>query len=397
MIDAAAPRESDAAGRDGRARSAAQLSYDVVSTASADALPAYQELCRHALHAPAQSPEWVRNWAGHLLPDGLIASISHKGRPVFALALEIEPAGPFRIARFMGGSHANGNFPALAPGWRGDLATMQSLMAALASVRPDIDVVVLGRVAPDLQGEANPLLLLPHAPSPNVALSVDLKAGFDAVLGQSGSRSKRKRHRADTRKFEAAGGFRRIEAKNFEETERLLEAFLDMKERRFRAMGIANVFADKRIKAFFHALFADALRAEAPPFTLQGLEVGGRLRAVTGTSRCGGRLTCEFGAIYDDELAASSPGEFLFYENIEQACKAGYAIYDFGVGDEPYKRLWCDIETYHADVIAPLSAKGHIYAAGLKAAARLQARLKNNPAAWRMAKSVRKRLAAWTG
>ena len=33
-------------------------------------------------------------------------------------------------------------------------------------------------------------------------------------------------------------------------------------------------------------------------------------------------------------------------------------IFDFSVGDEPYKRLWCDIETRHIDVVAPLTAKG---------------------------------------
>lgn len=397
MIDAAAPWESDAAGRDGHGRSTAQLSYDVVGAASAGALSTYQELCRHAIYAPAQSPEWVRNWVKHLQPDGLVASISCNEQPVFALALEIRPVGPFRIARFMGGSHANGNFPALAPGWKGDLPAMRSLIAALASARPEIDAVVLARIAPELEGQANPLLLLPHVQSPNIALSVDLRAGFDAVLGQAGARSKRKRHRAETRKLEAAGGFRRIEAKTVDQAQRLLDSFLDMKEKRFRAMGVANVFADERIQAFFHALFADALHAETPPFTLEGLEVGGKLRAVTGTSRCGARLTCEFGAIYDDELGTSSPGEFLFNENIEQACGAGDEVYDFGVGDEPYKRLWCDIETHHADVIVPFSTKGRIYASGLKAAARLEAALKNNPPAWLLAKSLRKRLAAWTG
>lgn len=391
MIDAAARRQSDEAGRGDTIR----CSYHVASTASADALPIYEELCAQALYAPAQSPEWVRSWVDHVQPDGLIAHISCDGRPVFALALEIRPAGPFRIARFMGGSHANGNFPPLARAWP-ETPEIRLLIDALAAARPDVDAVVLARNTPRFDRRDNALLLLPHVQSPNIALSVNLKGGFEAVLGRASTRSKRKRHRAEIRKFETLGGYRRVEAKSADEARWLLYTFLDMKNKRFRAMGIANVFADARIQAFFHALFADSLVTGSRSFTLEGLEVGGKLRAVTGTSHCGGRMTCEFGAIYDDELAASSPGEFLFYENIEQACKAGYDIYDFGIGDEPYKRLWCDIETHHADVILPLSAKGHILATGMKAAARLEAGLKNNAPAWRLTKSLRKRLAAWT-
>ena len=47
---------------------------------------------------------------------------------------------------------------------------------------------------------------------------------------------------------------------------------------------------------------------------------GGTLRAVTGSSRRGKTLICEFGAIVEDELAHASPGDFLFFENIREAC-----------------------------------------------------------------------------
>lgn len=398
MIDAALSGESEATGSGRPAGGAPAFPRIVISAASAEALLAYRNLCREALHAPAQSAHWVQNWVEQLQPDSLIACICEQGRPVFALALEIARAGPFRIARFMGGSHANGNFPATSPAWlaSGDRSAVQTLAEAIAAARPDIDALVLERSVTDLDGHANPLLFLPHAQSPNIALSVDLRNGFDAVLGQSSARRKRKKHRSQTRKFEAAGGFRRIVAQSADETRRLMDAFLDMKAKRFRAMGVADVFEDDGIRNFFHALFTRP-PGDAPIFTLEGLEVGGKLRAVTGTSRCGRRLICEFGGIHDDELAPASPGEFLFYENIQQACETGYDIYDFGVGDEPYKRLWCDIESHHVDIVMPLSAKGRLYTTGLKATARLKATIKNSPIAWRLAKSLRKRLAGRQG
>ena len=76
--------------------------------------------------------------------------------------------------------------------------------------------------------------------------------------------------------------------------------------------------------AFFRALFAEALADVQPPFVLHGLEVDGKLRAVTGSSRSGKRLICEFGAIAEDDLAHASPGDFLFFDNIEEACEQGF-------------------------------------------------------------------------
>ncbi|TIT74233.1 MAG: GNAT family N-acetyltransferase, partial [Mesorhizobium sp.] len=87
------------------------------------------------------------------------------------------------------------------------------------------------------------------------------------------------------------------------EVDRLLDAFLDMKEVRFRKMGIANVFGEPEVRAFFRTLFTEALAEGKPSFVLHGLEVAGKLRAVTGSSLSGKRLICEFGAIAEDDLA----------------------------------------------------------------------------------------------
>ena len=92
-------------------------------------------------------------------------------------------------------------------------------------------------------------------------------------------------------------------------------------------------------------------------------------------------------------MAHASPGDFLFFDNIEEACKQGLDIYDFSVGDEPYKRLWCDIETRHFDVVVPLTAKGRLLALQMRLLARLKAFVKNSPLIWKLTKLVRKRAA----
>jgi CelD/BcsL family acetyltransferase involved in cellulose biosynthesis len=392
MIDAARSIAADKPSPSERKAAASHLS---VSTASAipEALERYAEFCRAAVFAPAQSPQWVAIWSAKSEANHFVTVVSSSDGPVFALALEIVRAGPVRIARFMGGSHANGNFAAADPAWiatAGETA-MQAVMAGIGRARKDVDIVALERLLPEFEEKKNPLLALPHYPSPNLSLAVSLDGGFEALLSRASGKRKRKKHRSQTRKFEAAGGFRRIEATTAAEAERMLDAFFVMKEDRFRRAGIANVFDDATVQAFFRALFTEALATSPPPFILHGLEVDGKLRAVTGSSRSGKRLICEFGSIAEDELAHASPGDFLFFDNIREACEQGFAAYDFSVGDEPYKRLWCDIETRHMDVIVPLTVKGRIFAVGMRLYARLKAVVKTSPLVWKLTKTLRRK------
>lgn len=359
----------------------------------AAAIGAYKAFESCSTFSPAQSPAWVSAWVAETKPDFVVATLSLGGVPSYALAVEIVRRGPFHIARLLGGHHANGNFSPLAraapPLSR---AHLEMLINSIGKERPDIDLLSLERVADTIQDRTNPLMALPCLQSPNPALAVDLSGGFDALLQRPSGKRKRKKNRSQSRKFEAAGGFRLVTATTPDEVSRFLDAFFAMKQERFRKMGLTDVFAASEVRQFFHRLFRDALAEKEPPFVLDGLEVAGQLRAVTGSSRCGDRLVCEFGAIREDELSRLSPGDFLFFDNIRRACEEGLALYDFSVGDEPYKRLWCDVEITHYDVLVPMTLRGSILARAMRARNRLKALVKGNSLAWRFTKALRRRM-----
>ena len=165
-----------------------------------------------------------------------------------------------------------------------------------------------------------------------------------------------------------------------------------MKAVRFRGKGIPNVFAPVEVQTFFRLLFRDALETRPPPFVLHGLEVGGSLRAVNGCSVTEDSVVCEFGSICEG-LANTSPGYFLDYACIEQACGDGRALYDFSVGDEDYKRSWCDVETWQFDTMIALTAKGRVAWACEMARAQAVRLVKSNEALWSLLKHLRVRVA----
>ena len=354
----------------------------------ADARSAYAEFCRSAAHSAPQNPTFVEAWADNPGADMVLATVSRNGRTCLMLVLEIVRDGTATVARHPGGRHANGSFPAFSGQEFSGIRDI--LAAAMRRGRPDVDLILLERNEMERSGRANPLHGQGCALSPNIALSADLESGFDALFEGTSGKRKRKKHRSQVRKFEEIGPCRRFAATKPAEVDALLSAFYDMKAERFRQMGITDVFAPAPVRNAFRRIFVGALDKAAPDFVLHGLEVGGVLRAVTGSSISGGRITCEFSSFRVDELASASPGDFLFYENIREACEDGLSVYDFGVGDEAYKRQWCNIETRHFDFHLPLTARGYAVSAARRATGAVKRAVKENQSIWSILKTLRK-------
>ena len=398
MVDAAPPAGrhlGDPAARPQAKPPAAPLTLSV-GAFDGEARKHYAAFCEGTVFGPHQDPLYLSAWAKEIGAEMVSVTVGEPHRPQFILVLEIVRRGLFRIARFPGGRHANGNFPAATRFFldSGDApAAIGALPAALKAARPDIDLLSLERIEPAKDGSENPLFVIATGTSPNVSLAVDLSGGFEAVLERTSGKRKMKKHRSQTRKFETAGGHRLLHAKTPDEADTLLSAFFTMKAERFRSMGIRNVFAKLQVQAFFRRLYREALEAPSPRFVLHGLEVGGTLRAITGCSVLGERMTCDFSAIRETGIASASPGDFLFFEAIRQACDNGLAVFDFSVGDEPYKRLWCDMETWQRDVFLPLSGKGRAMALVQQRLAAAKGALKSNRLIWGLAKKLRRGVA----
>ncbi|MEX0344034.1 MAG: GNAT family N-acetyltransferase [Rhizobiaceae bacterium] len=373
-------------------KSATADNFSPMVVSGAEAAQCHASVCEDLCPAPSQHPVWVANWMSHSGTDAFVAVVCdvHE-EPVLSLPLQTSVSGGVKVATYQSGSHANGNFPAIRPGSQPvPQAVLVGLVEEIAKARPDIDLLLLERQAATSNGVENPFLAFPHSDSPNPALAVSLDGGFDAVLARSSGKRKRKKHRSQVRKFESLGDWRRYRADTPSSTEQMLNAFFVMKAERFQQMGIENKFADTGVQRFFHELFAEACTAPNPPFVLHGLEVAGKLRAVTGSSICTGRIVCEFSSFADDDAAHASPGDFLFFENIREACQLGMSIYDFSVGDEPYKRLWCDREEIQFDCRIPLTAKGKLAAMAYRTAAEAKRAIKSNSTLWQTAKKIRR-------
>lgn len=351
----------------------------------------YAKLAARVPVPAPQSIEWLDAWFSDDEHEGVFAVLGDGTRPVAALALEIVRRHGMTVLQFPGGQHANGNFAPVDPSTVAsyDRGLAEALQEAIRQQRPDIDAILLEQQLEWENGIANPFVSDRSLVSPNVSLAADLSHGFEALLDATGKKRKNKKHRNQQRKLEAAGSYRIYRASNPEEVRALWSAFREMKAERFAKAGIADAFAARDVSDFFLRLFTADCASRTPRFMIEALECGGKIRSVDGYSVSGKRLTIEFGAIAEDELAMASPGQFCKYEKMRDAAQSGFTVFDFSVGDEPYKRQWCRIETWLKDTHLPLSVRGRVMILFLRARQSLVRRLKSNDRLWNAAKRMR--------
>ncbi|MGB8816576.1 MAG: GNAT family N-acetyltransferase [Rhizobiaceae bacterium] len=342
--------------------------------------------------ATPQDLDFVLGWQKHVNADciAVVGAAVQTGLVDFVLPLEIIRKNLLTLARFPGGSHANSNFAAsgtIAAQMRPERLTA-AISKAVSLARPDIDAIMLERQLERLDKITNRLILPQSGTSPNVALSFAFLPTFQELLKVRNGPKKLKKMRQMHRRMEERGGYRQFKAQSRAECQRVLERFFQLKGERLKSRGLNDVFGDEEVQAFFKALFCDAVTLPSPRFELHALEVGGEIAAVAGCSIHGKHVTVEFGGICSTDHQLS-PGDILFHFMIEQYFDRGFEIFDFGVGDEFYKRRWCDIETWHRDTFLALSAKGRVATSAMRAVAGAKKSIKSNPMLFNLLKKLR--------
>jgi CelD/BcsL family acetyltransferase involved in cellulose biosynthesis len=76
------------------------------------------------------------------------------------------------------------------------------------------------------------------------------------------------------------------------------------------------------------------------------------------------------------------PGAAHLHDLLHYAIDRGLRIFDFTIGDERYKRDWCDTELKLYDFIAAATWRGALVALPMLGALRLKRWIKQTPVLW---------------
>lgn len=338
---------------------------------------------RNSLH---QGYDWCKAWVEtHRHPLAILRG-RIGGETRFILPLEIQRHNMVRVAQFIAGRFSNINTGLFAPeAWdeSGPFVPDDITRHLASALVGRADLISLANVPFHWRGSRHPLSALPASEHLNHSFQLPLLEDFDATINQLNGKRRRKKFRSQVRKIEATGSFEHLIARTASEKQELLSLFFHQKAIRFKALGLPNVFQSAETQTFFQAALQMSDAGGDAALELHGLRLHGQhegaVAAIAGLSRKGDHVICQFGSIDESVAPEASPGELLFWLIIERACAQGAALFDFGLGDQDYKRRWCTIETVQHDMLLPVSRLGSMAAIAQRGVNRGKAAIKGNP------------------
>ncbi|WFU10116.1 GNAT family N-acetyltransferase [Rhizobium sp. CB3090] len=338
------------------------------------------------LNSLHQSYDWCTAWAEVFRHPLAIVRGSFNGRTAFILPLEIIRTHGIRRAEFIGARHSNINTGLFSSEFletaENGLSTSQQAEIARA-LHGKADLMLLRNVPLDWRGRKSPLASMPAVENQNHAFQLPFLGAFEATLKQVNAKRRRKKFNHQTRILNDKGGYEYVIAAPHQR-DALLELFFRQKAVRFEAAGLPDVFQDLPTQTVLHRLLElsseerSYAALEMHALRLKG-EHEGHIPAVAALSRKGDHVICQFASIDEALVPEASPGELLFWLMIDRLHREGVAIFDFGIGDQNYKRSWCPMETTQHDLILPVSGIGHAAAFAQRGVTRAKAAIKTNP------------------
>lgn len=341
-----------------------------------------------------QSIQWCQAWYDTHGDQPLFVLGSENGRHRFLLPLGIRSRNGIKIARFPGRSFNNINTGLFDADFHPTETQQAEWVEQVGrALRGHADLLLMEAMPKEWRGILHPLHTLPAVEHINHSFQLPLLGNFEETLSQVNTKRRRKKFRQQTRRIEELGGYEVYSPASSEDQHTLLELFFQQKRERFRSHGLPDVFGDSQTQHFFHALLDAPCQANHYPLRLSSirLKAGGErsIAAICGLSRKGDHVICQFGSIDESRVPETSPGELLFWHMIERSCEDGAKIFDFGLGDQLYKRSWCPIETIHYDYIIPISQLGRMAALAKRMQVQLKSSLKKNPVIYRLLQRLR--------
>lgn len=313
---------------------------------------------------PFQTFDWLSIWQRHI---GTLSGVTpavvigrRGGEVAFILPLAVQAGTLARKLTFLGQDLCDYNAPLLAPDFsahagRESFARLWANILALLQATPALghDIVALAKMPAKIGAQDNPLLGLDVRLNPSGAYETALGTNWEQFYTAKRSSATRRRDRTKLKKLGDLGVVKFADPDAQSETDATLEVLMTQKSKSFARMGVPNMFARPGHTNFYRALAAKRGLAH-----LSRLDVGDTWAAVNLGLMF---RDCYYHVLasYDDgEVSRFGPGAAHLRELLRYATERGMKRFDFTIGDEPYKRDWCETEQQLFDYSAAETLRG---------------------------------------
>ena len=308
-----------------------------------------------------QSFTWLSAWQRHVgarteTRPAIVTGRSEANELLFIIPLATRKAGLLTELTFLGHDLCDYNAPLLGPGFAAaasdNFLNLWNEIRRLLQADPQHrhDVILLDKMPETIGGLRNPFMDLAPTLNPSGAYATTLAGDWEAFYAARRSSSSRKRDRSKRKKLAENGNVRMVTPVEPAAADRTLMLLMDQKQRAFARMGVANMFRNPGYREFFTDLTTNPQLAGLTH--VSQLEVGETIAATNLGLVFRGAYYHVLTSYDDGPISRFGPGATHLQEIMRYALERGCTLFDFTIGDEPYKRDWSDRELALYDHVA---------------------------------------------
>jgi CelD/BcsL family acetyltransferase involved in cellulose biosynthesis len=352
----------------------------------------WREFEKHADCTVFQTFDFVSTYYRHIgaerhVQPAIVVGRSTVGKILFLIPLGIVKRGPFSLLTFLGSDVCDYNGPLLAVEFSAQVERQVFLriwqevtLRLTAEVGTAFDVIDLEKMPRHIGAQANPFIELGTDPHPSGAYKTHLDSDWNTFYLKKRSSWRRKRDRARERKLTDRGSIRYHIPEGCFGVSQTMALLFTQKMESFSAAGVSNLFERPGYRTFFQEL---ATRSTPSAMVhISRLEVGDDTAAVNFGLLFRGRfyhLIASYDRIKFSRLGAGTMHlQYIMRDALERGCRT----FDFTVGDEPYKREWCDTVTPLCDHISSVGWKAGALIILIRFTRRMKRRIKQTTWLW---------------
>ncbi|MEX2128811.1 MAG: GNAT family N-acetyltransferase [Xanthobacteraceae bacterium] len=292
------------------------------------------------------------------IEPAFVTVLGTSGQPALLIPLGIEQSNGVRVLQFLDSSLSDYNAPVVFPeaaAWSADAA--EWVWAMLLQELPPFDLAAFEKMPGMVDDFRNPLVSLATAVHSESCHTMSLFGPWDRFVRERLPKFSDSRRRR--RKLEKLGKVRFEIAETGTQRQLYLEAMMRMKRRKFVETKGYDVFTDPGSGEFYQE--TNRRLGDRGPVQLSALLLDDRILAAHWGYVAGDRFYHLMPSHEDGDWRPYAPGRLLNEWLMEWSVNNGLQVFDFGIGDEPYKFGYCDVHVPLRDAFRPTTMKGRIY------------------------------------
>lgn len=369
--------------------------------------PVWRELQAQAQCTAFQTFEWLSAWQRHVgaragVVPCIVAVRDNRGRALFMLPLAAQQSGLARELTWFGSELCDYNAPLMAVDAASqlDAATFMSLWSQIVSKlqadpRSRHDLIRLEKMPPMAGAGRNPMLALATNLNPSGSYVTSLTGSWDEFYKAKRSSATRRRDRSKRNRLSESGEVKFVSSETADDALATFAILVEQKSATFARHGISNLFARPGYLDFYRDLAGNPATRDFAH--ISRLEVGNETAATNLGLIFAGRYYHVLASYTGGPLAHWGPGAAHLNDLLRYAIERGLSMFDFTIGDERYKRDWCDDVQMLHDHVAVTSWRGALVVGPAILRTRVKRAIKQTPMLWAMVVKMRALAAAMRG